>query len=275
MDIGGVALVCGAGSGIGKAVALQFSSCRVSFLVCADLMIEKARETVQFAKEFRKEDVAFRDIAMKVDVRNEEEVRRLFASVKEMAGRIDICVNTAGFGASSSTPLSEMSMADYRVQVEVHNIGAFVFLRIALQTMLQQDLHVLPGSRQPTRGAIVLLTSLASEGAFIGVGNYTAAKFAVKGLVQTAAIENARKGVRINAVAPSYVSGGMMDTFLEQSPNLKQQILGDLAMGRLANPKEVSEAVLFLASSMSSYINGHTLVLDGGSSLQLANTLFT
>lgn len=66
----------------------------------------------------------------------------------------------------------------------------------------------------------------------------------------------------------------MMDTFLEQSPPLKKQLLGDLPMGRLVDPEEVAHAVLFLSSPSSSYVNGHTLVVDGGASLQLANTPF-
>jgi NAD(P)-dependent dehydrogenase (short-subunit alcohol dehydrogenase family) len=196
------------------------------------------------------------------------------------------------FGAGAPKPIRDMPIEDYRAQVEVHNIGGFLFLRTALKALAEQDLQAPEGSRYPVKGSVVLLTSLASEGAFIGVGNYTAAKFAVKGLVQTAgryslifswdfitelfvALENASQGIRINAVAPSYVSGGMMDTFLEQSPPLKKQMLGDLPMGRLVDPDEVADAVLFLASPSSSYINGHTLVVDGGASLQLANTPFS
>jgi NAD(P)-dependent dehydrogenase (short-subunit alcohol dehydrogenase family) len=79
-----------------------------------------------------------------------------------------------------------MTLADYRAQVEVHNVGGFLFLKTALKTLLKQEPQKGPGALHPTRGAIVLLTSLASEGGFIGIGNYTAAKFAVKGLVQTA-----------------------------------------------------------------------------------------
>ena len=89
------------------------------------------------------------------------------------------------------------------------------------------------------------------------------------------ALENARKGIRINAVAPSYVSGGMMDTFLAETPSLEEHVLGDLAMGRLVDPEEVADAVVFLSSPLSSYVNGHTLVVDGGSSLHLANSPFT
>ena len=89
------------------------------------------------------------------------------------------------------------------------------------------------------------------------------------------AIENARKGVRINAVAPSYVSGPMMNKFLADAPGLKASMLGDLAIGRLVDPEEVADAVVFLASTSASYVNGHTLVVDGGSSLQLANMPFS
>lgn len=89
------------------------------------------------------------------------------------------------------------------------------------------------------------------------------------------AIENAREQIRINAVAPSYVSGPMIDKFLDEAPALKAAMLGDLANGRFVDPEEVADGVAFLASASASYINGHTLVVDGGSSLQLANTPFS
>lgn len=169
-----------------------------------------------------------------------------------------------------------MSLADWRGLDEVHNIGCFLVTRAALRAMDAQD-AVVPRTaddRPAARGAIVMLTSLASEGAFLGVGNYIAAKHAVKGMVQTAAIENAARGIRVNAVAPSYVSGPMMDQFLEASPDVKKAMLGDLPMGRLVRPNEVADAVVFLASPASSYVNGHTLVVDGGASLPLSNTPF-
>jgi len=169
-----------------------------------------------------------------------------------------------------------MSLADWRSLDDIHNIGCFLLTRAALRVMHNQDAIALTtvADRSPARGSIVMLTSLASEGAFLGVGNYIAAKHAVKGMVQTAAIENAGRGIRINAVAPSYVSGPMMDLFLESSPEVKKGMLGDLPMGRLAKPTEVADAVAFLASPASSYVNGHTLVVDGGGSLALSNTPF-
>jgi 3-oxoacyl-[acyl-carrier protein] reductase len=173
-----------------------------------------------------------------------------------------------------------MSLADWRSLDEVHNIGCFLLTRAALRVMDRQDpvaAPAIPGvtdDRPGARGKIVMLTSLASEGAFLGVGHYISAKHAVKGMVQTAALENAARSIFVNAVAPSYVSGPMMNEFLEASPEVKKSMLGDLPMGRLVGPGEVADAVAFLASSASSYVNGHTLVVDGGASLALSNHPF-
>ncbi|KAL1971041.1 hypothetical protein VTN77DRAFT_2875 [Rasamsonia byssochlamydoides] len=272
MEIDGVALVIGAGSGIGREVALTLASRGASVLICADLNVEGAKQTAETCQS-RAQTADFHATAIQVDVRQERDVKKLMSEAKSRFGRIDVCVNTAGFGAANQTPISSMSLDDYRQLDEVHNIGSFLVLRATLQAMLQQEPR--GTGRHMSRGSIVLLTSLASEGAFLGVGNYTAAKHAVKGLVQTAALENARKGIRINAVAPSYVSGPMVNKFMEEAPAAKAAMLGDLAMGRLAEPEEVADAVVFLASSSASYINGHTLVVDGGTSLQLANTPFS
>ena len=185
---------------------------------------------------------------------------------------------------------------------EVHNIGGYLCVRTILQTMLKQAPRQMPLAGRPhvssprsmSRGSVIILTSFASEGTYLGAGNYIAAKHAVKALVQTAgkcahgfsrcsfssekmdskAVENARQCIRVNAVAPAYVSGPMLNTFLDQAPAMKETVLGDLAYGRLVDPGEVADAVTFLVSASASYINGHTLTVDGGSSLQLANTPF-
>ncbi|KAK6836737.1 NAD(P)-binding protein [Apiospora arundinis] len=277
MDIRGVVVVTGAGSGIGRAVAQRLCTLGTDVLVCADLNIEAAKETVALCNDLRGGTTdGFRATAHAIDVRNEGDVDDFIAEVVHSHGRIDVLVNTAGFGAANQTPIRDMSLADWRSLDDVHNIGCFLLTRAALRVMDSQDpIELIKGSgRPPARGSIVMLTSLASEGAFLGVGNYIAAKHAVKGMVQTAAIENAGRGIRVNAVAPSYVSGPMMDQFLQSSPEVKKQMLGDLPMGRLAFPAEVADAVAFLASPASSYVNGHTLVVDGGGSLQLANTPF-
>jgi 3-oxoacyl-[acyl-carrier protein] reductase len=131
-------------------------------------------------------------------------VQALVARAKDQHGRIDICVTTAGVSQSSrdffsvlddsdqgktaaanQTPISDMSLETYRSMDEVHNIGCFLVVREVIRAMTSQE-PVSTKRQNQTRGSIVLLTSLASEGAFLGVGNYIAAKHAVKGLVQTA-----------------------------------------------------------------------------------------
>ncbi|KAI0840951.1 short-chain dehydrogenase/reductase SDR [Hypoxylon sp. FL0890] len=276
MEVRGVVLVTGAGSGIGRAVAQRLVSLGPDVLVCADLNFDTAKETATLCRNIKRpSDLgSFNVDAYPVDVRDEASVDGLIKKVAEVYGRIDVLVNTAGVGAANQTPIRDMSLADWRNLDEVHNIGCFLLTRAALRVMDQQDPIPTADDRTPARGTIVILSSLASEGAFLGVGNYIAAKHAVKGMVQVAAIENAARGIRINAVAPSYVSGPMMDQFLEAAPEVKKAMLGDLPMGRLVRPSEVADAVAFLASPVSSYVNGHTLVVDGGASVALANTPF-
>ncbi|KAI0470434.1 short-chain dehydrogenase/reductase SDR [Xylariaceae sp. FL0804] len=276
MEVGGVVLVTGAGSGIGHEVAKRLASLGADVLVCADQNLDEAEKTAALCRDIKRPSVLkpLKTTARLVDVRNEDSVDALVTHVSNTHGRVDVLVNTAGFGAAAPTPIRDMSLADWRSLDDVHNIGCFLLTRAALRVMDKQERKVLVPESSPARGAIVMLTSLASEGAFLSVGNYIAAKHAVKGMVQTAAIENAARGIRVNAVAPSYVSGPMMDRFLEASPEMKKTMLGDLPMGRLVTPIEVANAVAFLASPASSYVNGHTLVVDGAASLALSNQPF-
>ncbi|KAL9616518.1 MAG: hypothetical protein Q9160_008611 [Pyrenula sp. 1 TL-2023] len=227
-DMVGVSLVAGAGSGIGRVLAQSLVARGATNLICADLIIESAQETAQLCRSIGRNCSVE---SVQVDVRDEQSVQRMVDQAKAFGGCIDYFMTTARI----------------MLEHEPRQVPAFG------RTLRTSARHMIKGS-------IVVLTSLASEGAFTGVGNYVAAKHAVKGLVQTAALENARKGIRVNAVAPSYVSGPMMNQFLESAPDLKATMFGDLPLGRLVDPEEVADAVLFLASSSGSYINGQTLV---------------
>lgn len=278
MQVRGVVLIAGAGSGIGRAVAQRLASLGADIVVCADLNLDAAEETATLCRSIRQSSSSesFKVAAHSVDVRDEDGVDSLVNQVAKTYGRLDVLVNTAGFGNKTLSPIRDMTLASFRGQDDVHNIGCFLMTRAALRVMDKQD-AIVPNptvNQSPVRGSIVILTSIASEGVFLGAGNYNAAKHAVKGMVQTAALENAARGIRINAVAPGYVSGPMMDQFLEASPEHKKTIVGDLPMGRLVQPSEVADAVAFLASPASTYVNGHTLVVDGGASLALSNTPF-
>ncbi|KAI1439732.1 short-chain dehydrogenase/reductase SDR [Annulohypoxylon stygium] len=279
METKGVVVVTGAGSGIGRAAAQRLASLGADVLICADLNVEAANDTAAMCSKIeRSNNSKCGTFAYHIDVRDEAEVDGFIAQVAERHGRIDVLVNTAGTAVSSRTPIRDTSLAEWRRLDEEHNIGCFLLTRATLRVMDRQD-AIIPtpavANRSPVRGTIVVLTSLVSEGPVLGVGNYTAAKYAVKGMVQTAAIENAARGIRINAVAPSWVSTPMVEKFVEGcGQETYRDMLGDLPMGRLAMPSEVADVVAFLASPASSYVNGHTLVVDGGASLTWSNTPF-
>lgn len=154
-------------------------------MVCADLNLQNVQQTADsINSSYAEQSSNKRATGMQIDVRKEDEVENLVNGVKSQYGRIDVCVNTAGVGAPRQTPISSMTLDEYRDMDKVHNIGSFLIMRAVLKVMLEQELRVI--GRASSRGSIVILTSLASEGAFLGVGNYIAAKHAVKGLVQTA-----------------------------------------------------------------------------------------
>ncbi|KAI1302737.1 3-oxoacyl-reductase [Xylaria venustula] len=256
MQVGGVVLVTGAGSGIGKEVARRLT------YYGAKVMTAETCKNLKRPGDLGSPKTA----AHGVDVRDETSVSNLVDEVARTYGRIDVLVNTAGFGAANQTPIRDMSLADWRSLDEVHNIGCFLLTRAVLRVMDKQVL-ITPvstfGDRPSIRGAIVMVTSLASEGTFWGVGNYIAAKHAVKGM-----------GHSSQCCRPIVCFGSYGGRVFAASPEVKNVMLGDLPMKRLVGPGEVADVVAFLASSVSSYVNGHTLVVDGGASLPLSNSPF-
>ncbi|MCJ1331416.1 hypothetical protein MMC10_008106 [Thelotrema lepadinum] len=228
MNIEGVVLIVGAGSGIGRQVALKMAEHGASTVICAGGDKQAIEETsLLVEQQQRKLGITVVVSSIVVDIRSEESVKTMFERSRELEWRIDIVVYAA-----------------HRPEV----------------APITQAFH---------KGSIVIVTSPASEGSLFGLGNYIAAKNAMQGLVQTAALESGQRGVRVNAVAPAYIFGEDMNTYRNYVPASKDLKSLDLPMGRLGRPYEVANAVVFLASFSASYINGHTLVVDGGVSLQL------
>ncbi|KAL8706780.1 MAG: hypothetical protein Q9201_000206 [Fulgogasparrea decipioides] len=279
MDIDGITLVAGAGSGIGRQVALALASRGANTIVCADMNETAAQKSAEDCLA-QKMDPDLKTHVVQFNVTDEESVQHMVDETKRLCGRIDHFVNTAGIGAPGQKPLTSTSLSDYRSMLDCHSIGSFLCLRAVLRVMLQQEPRLMPvigrpnGSspRHMSRGSIVIITSLSAETVVLGIGSYGSAKKAVKGLVETAALENARKGVRINAVAPTYVEGPMLDKYFAAVPGLKEKIEDTHALGWLITAEEVADTVLFLLSAAASYTNGQTLVLDGGSAMHLGTT---
>ncbi|KAL9599942.1 MAG: hypothetical protein Q9219_003504 [cf. Caloplaca sp. 3 TL-2023] len=283
-DINGIALVVGAGHGIGRQVARALATRGINSLVCVDIDEAAARSTADqcstLALAFGGKLVPY---YIQCDVTDEASVKYMVDQVPQLCGRIDHFILTAGIGSERHTSISHTTLEEWRKMTDSHSVGCFLCIRAVLGIMLRQSpTHMLvagrphsEGPRHMSRGSIVIVTSLAAETVVLGMGAYSSAKRAVKSLVETAALENGRKGIRVNAVAPTYVEGRMLDAYAKSVPGLKEKICNTHALGRLLTEEEVADTVVFLTSGAASYMNGQTLVLDGGTSLNLGTTHYS
>lgn len=247
---GRVAIVTGAGSGIGRATALRLSRLGAR-VVLADLSEAGAAESLDRVRE------AGGDGSARVcDVRESGEVDALIGETAAKQGGLDVLVNNVGVSADG--PLSDVGDETWREQIRVNLDSTFFGIRAALAAM-----------RPVGRGSIVNVASGAGLMGSPGLGPYGAAKAAIIHLTQTAAIENARAGVRINCVVPGAIGTERMLHWLGSEPGAQAAWEDQLVPGRLGRPDEIASAVCFLASDEASYVNGAALVVDGGASVKL------
>jgi NAD(P)-dependent dehydrogenase (short-subunit alcohol dehydrogenase family) len=187
-----------------------------------------------------------------VDVTDEQAVDDLVAGVVAEHGRLDVAVNAAGVPGSYA-PVAEATTEQWRHTLEVNLIGVFFCLRAELRAM-----------RGAGGGSIV---NVASAAALMGVPHmaaYAASKHAVIGLTRSAALEVAREGIRVNAVCPGTVRTPMLEGFAGGDEATLTRMGRANPMGRLAEPREVAEAIVWLCSDAASYVTGHAFSIDGG-----------
>lgn len=192
------------------------------------------------------------------DVTDARSVQTAIAAVVQRWGRIDALVNNAGIG-DQSVPTLEQSVAAFDQVLAVHLRGTFLVSQAVLGQMRSQ-----PRDRHGNRGAIVNLGSIASTGGIPGRNAYSAAKAGVLGMTRAMAIEWAREGIRINAVAPGYVRTALVADLVARGAVNGGGIAQRTPLGRMAEPDEVATVIAFLASDQASYITGATLSADGG-----------
>ncbi|UPK25883.1 SDR family NAD(P)-dependent oxidoreductase [Bradyrhizobium sp. 195] len=241
---GKVCLVTGGGSGIGRATAMRMASEGAEAIVVAGRREAEIDATAASCRELGAEAVA-----LKTDITREDDVERLMRTAVERCGRLDVAFNNAGF-QERRAPLEEQGTEIYDSVFDTNVRALFLCLRHQLPVMPQG------------RGSIVVNASVSGvRNPNPGFSLYSASKAAAISLTRSAALENAPRGIRINAIAPGRVVTDMM---LRAGVGDVATVSAGLPLRRMGSPEEVAEAVVWLASDASSYVVGHVLAADGG-----------
>jgi NAD(P)-dependent dehydrogenase (short-subunit alcohol dehydrogenase family) len=240
-------VITGAGSGIGAAT-VRFFAKKEAYVVLADISLEKMVDI--------SDSIPMECMIQKTDVSQYDQMQSLAGAVIKKYGQIDVWVNNAGIGPTQMLKTADHSLQDWERVIAVNQSGVFYGMKVALPAMLKQ------GS-----GNIVNVASLAGLKASGNNISYVASKFAVVGMTKAAALEYAKKNIRINAVCPGYTDTNMLRQLLEVKPEIEDKLKSHIPMGRFGKATEVATAIGWLASDQTQFMTGQTLSLDGGTSL--------
>jgi NAD(P)-dependent dehydrogenase (short-subunit alcohol dehydrogenase family) len=239
---GKVALVTGASSGIGKAVALAYAKAGARVVV-ANRKRRKGEETVSEIREAGGEATAYA-----VDISKASQVSELIRFTVSTYGRLDFACNNAGI-SGDLTPLADCSEENWEQVIQTNLNGIFYSMKYEIPELLK------------TGGSIINVTSVMGQLGMAYAAAYSASKHGIIGLTKSAALEYAAQGVRINAVGPAFISTPLLNALSEEAI---EQIRQQHPIGRLGQPEEVAEMVLWLSSEKASFATGGYYPLDGG-----------
>ena len=241
-----VAIITGGSSGTGRATAVALAKEGVKVVVAAR-RAKEGEETVHLVKEAGSDG-----IFVKTDVANEDDVRSLVEKTVKTYNTLDYAFNNAGIG-ETATPLVEQKSNVFDQIMNVNVKGVWLCMKYEIPQMIRSG-----------GGAIVNMSSGAGLMGFPQKSIYVASKHAVLGLTKSAALEYAKSGIRINAIAP----GTVETETLKQAAGDNKQFLETLKsmhpIGRIGDPEEIANAVVWLLSDKASFVLGHTLLVDGG-----------
>lgn len=238
-----VAIVTGGSRGIGRAIALELARAGAKVVVNYAGHGEKAEETLSLIQE-----VGGEALAVQADVSQVEDVERLIQTTLKTYGKINILVNNAGI--TRDTLLLRMKETDWDAVLDTNLKGVFLCTKAVSKSMMKQR-----------SGVIINISSVVGITGNAGQANYSAAKAGIIGFTKSIAKELGSRGIRVNAVAPGYISTDMTESLGEE---VREQVMTQIPLGRMGQPEDIARTVVFLASPAASYITGQTLAVDGG-----------
>ena len=242
------ALVTGAGSGIGRysALAIAHEGARV---MVSDINTEGGEETVQMIQESKGAAHFFQ-----CDVSQADQVKNLIQATTDKYGRLDYAINNAGISMCPSSTV-ELDEAEWDRVININLKSVYLCMK-----------YEIPHMQKIGGGVIINVSSLAGFRGKAGTLAYTASKHGVIGMTKTAALEYAKEGIRINAICPGLTESGMT-AGLDQRPELAEQLIALIPMGRMGLSQNIADAAVWLCDDTASFITGHVLVIDGGQTI--------
>lgn len=244
---GKVALITGAGSGLGRAGSLLFAHEGAAHVYVADLNVAGGEETVELVQQ-----AGGSATFVHVDVTDEDAVRDMVARVVARHDRVDCAWNNAGI-TDVARRFTDFDKAAFERMLDVNLTSVFLCLKYEILQMEKQG-----------GGAIVNTSSASGVVATPGLPHYTAAKHGVLGLTKSAALEYNNKSIRVNAVCPGMVDTPLTQEFFDSSPKLAAAVQRLMPGGKLGQPTQIAEAVVWLCSEHASWVSGLSMVIDGG-----------
>jgi len=241
-----VALVTGAGSGLGLATAQAFAQSGAS-VALADA---NERAVQSAAQELSAQ--GHKALAIRCDVADDAQVERMVEQTVATFGRLDAAYNNAGV-QNTVAEAADAAREDFDRVISINLRGVWSCMKFELRQMLRQG-----------GGAIVNCSSIGGLVGGAKRGTYQASKHGVLGLTKSAALDYAARGIRINAVCPGIIHTSMLDKMMATQADALDEMLKDVPIGRLGRPEEIANAVLWLCSSSASFMVGHALAVDGG-----------
>ncbi len=238
-----VAIVTGAGRGIGHAIARRLASAGAKVAVVSRTEANSARTADEINREYPESARPY-----PVDVADHAAVQTLVARIASDFGRVDILVNNAGVTRDGLS--MRMPIEDWNLVLDTNLRGAFSFIQSVERLMLRQR-----------SGRIINIASVSGLMGNAGQANYAASKAGLIGLTKTIARELASRGITVNAVAPGFITTDMTDVL---SDDIKDAVTKQIPLARFGAPEDIAAAVAFLASPEAGYITGQTLTVDGG-----------